>query len=1416
MTRSQAARGMPGGLLSEDYLSAGEEVENDENDEHDVKPEEVSDDLVAATSAATPAPKDMGPPLPQPSRRAPAFDGKNFLTWKVRVGAYFDEMGWGWVVRGGKPPSHLVHHAPAMQERARAILVQALDDSSILHLGDALDGTAKKILDALRARHAAASEARIEALEEDFAQLRLPSSAALPQFLDKFHGLLRELAAVGQPVATAKAVRRLRAALPEGMTEERVMLEVLRATPSFSIEQAEAYLRERMAERQRAAPSSSGRAAAMAASTPPTGAPSATPTMTRRPACYRCGGPGHSFRECGGKARPEWATHFANRDSPGYVPQPQRWSSPAQGQAQGQGKGHALVAAAGENGASHFFLLDSGASHHMIADASILDCYKPLPAPLPIRCADGGTLGALGSGTLMLSVPVGGGNRSEIELVGVLAVPGLTCSLLSVPLLARAGWSVIFSSEGCWLHGPRGERVPAAALPGGTHGLNPPVGHALAATAETWHARLGHPGEKISRLLVGSGLVKGLPTGHDEALCPACVNGKATRKPFAARDLEQRAAIAPLELVYSDVSGPMRFPSVDDDRYYVTFIDEATHFTVLYLMKSKDEVLACFEDFCAFAHSSRGERVRALHSDNGGEYTSNSFKAYCREKGIAQRFTTPHSPPSNGVAERLNRTLKERARCLMLHAHAPTALWGEALRCAVFLLNRTPTTALPRSAIPYTLWYGRPPSLKNLRVFGALAYHVLPAQQREGKFAPVAREAVLVGYEGHAYRLWLPEENRFIRSRDVVIDEKVRGFDHCATEAAENEIAEDAEGGCLDLLEPLPDEELATAAEHGGLEPPVQAPLPPPEILPEIGIPAIDEGDEDPLLAMHVQASPSANGGECEPETIAEAQASPEAQKWQGAMEEELASFAENNVWDLCELPPERKAVGLKWVYKLKRDEEGKVQRYKARLVAQGFSQRPGVDFGETYAPVARYETMRAVLAIACHQDLDLHQMDVKTAFLNGELQETIYVKQPKGFAIKGQEDKVYKLNKAVYGLKQASRAWYEHLDKTLKAQGLQRSQHDPCLYWRKEGDKVIYVLVYVDDLIIAVNEDEWARKLKEALNAAYDIKDLGELRYCLGMLVERDRTKRTLHLTQEAFITDLLRRYGMIDSKPVATPEVTAREDRRKGSKNGEAEDEDIDEGKSKEKSKKNVCRHQGAENKGEAWSAPRGDAPHSYPAVVGSLQYLAGTTRPDIAHVVRGLSSCLQGAGAACWGAVKRVLRYLNGTRKLGLTFKADPASASLRLLGYSDASFASSLDKRRSITGYLFLLSGGAISWRSFKQRTTALSTAEAEYMALSDACKEAVWLRALLLEIAVIDSAPVEVREDNQAAIAIAHHPTRHAATKHIDVRHHYVRECVYLGRVHLTYVASQQQAADILTKALARPAFDLVRGLMSMG
>ena len=517
-----------------------------------------------------------------------------------------------------------------------------------------------------------------------------------------------------------------------------------------------------------------------------------------------------------------------------------------------------------------------------------------------------------------------------------------------------------------------------------------------------------------------------------------------------------------------------------------------------------------------------------------------------------------------------------------------------------------------------------------------------------------------------------------------------------------------------------------------------------------------------------------------EPNTVDEALSGDHSAEWSRALESEYQSLLKNKTWTLVPRPENKNVVGNRWVFKVKHKADGTIDRFKARLVAQGFTQTHGVDYGEVFSPVARLAAIRSLLALANAHDWEIHQMDVNTAFLNGQLDYEVYMEQPEGFVDPDQPEYVCKLDKSLYGLKQSARCWNSTLDTYLKENGYRQSSADSCMYIKstKSPDgkvKFVILAVFVDDFIPVSNDLQMLCKEKAAFCEKFDMDDKGEIHDVLGLLVTRDRQNRVLTISQPDFTKNVLLRFGMDKSRPVATPMDGSCQFRKF------SEDD-------------KPCDKQ------------------RYQQAIGCLTYAAMSTRPDISVAVNTLSQYMACPSEQHWTGIKRILRYLNGTVQYGLVFTGNDGA---ELVGYSDADWAADLDTRRSTSGYVFKIGGAIVNWCSKRQLTVAKSSTESEYVALSAAAQESVWLRRLLTDFGFEVTSPTTLYEDNTGAIELSKNPKFHNRTKHIDVAYHFTRERVLSNELSVIHCSTDDMVADAMTKGLGRVKFERFRGMMGV-
>ena len=493
------------------------------------------------------------------------------------------------------------------------------------------------------------------------------------------------------------------------------------------------------------------------------------------------------------------------------------------------------------------------------------------------------------------------------------------------------------------------------------------------------------------------------------------------------------------------------------------------------------------------------------------------------------------------------------------------------------------------------------------------------------------------------------------------------------------------------------------------------------------------------------------------PHTVKQAMTSPNSELWARAMDEEMESLKENDTFTLTKLPEGKEVVGGRWVYALKSNADGS-EKYKARYVAKGFNQKFGIDYDETFSPTANLTSVRVLMQKAAQENMVLHQMDVKTAYLNAPIDFEIYMKQPEGYEVTSENGDmlVCKLKKSLYGLKQSGRNWNRMLHDFLTENQFVQNPVDYCVYTREMNDQKVFILFWVDDIIIAASNEIVMKDVKEMLAAKFRMKDLGKLRHFIG--IDFEQSDHCVTMSQKRYVDRILTKFDMQDCKPRATPCET---------KLNYTDDCELMTDITK------------------------------YREAVGSLLYLTTCTRPDLSFIVGKLSQYFSRPSLEQWTTVKHVLRYLKGTSDKQLCYTK---GEELGLIAYSDANWAEDASDRRSTSGYCVSLNpeGPLISWRSKKQCTVALSTCEAEYMSLAATIQECLYLVQLLQCIDGFHYTQPRVYEDNQGTIALAKNPVQRQRSKHIDIKYHFVRSNVN-DKIILEYCPTEQMVADVMTK-----------------
>ena len=1002
------------------------------------------------------------------------------------------------------------------------------------------------------------------------------------------------------------------------------------------------------------------------------------------------------------------------------------------------------------------WVLDTGSASHICANVQGLKRSRKLAkGEVDLRVGNRAKVAALAVGTFEIPLPSG----LILGLNNCYYVPAFSRNIISISLLDEEGFEFNFKNKGCSFYLNK-MHYGSGQLLDGLYILNleMPVYNVSNKRIKSddsnptylWHCRLGHINEKRIMKLHKDGLLNSFDFQSFER-CESCLLGKLTKSPFTGNS-EKASDL--LGLIHTDVCGPINTTARGGYQYFITFTDDFSKYGYVYLMKHKSESFERFKDFQNEVQNQLGKTIKALRSDRGGEYLSQEFDDHLRSCGIIPQLTPPGTPQWNGVSERRNRTLLDMVRSMMSQTSLPISFWGYALETAAFTLNRVPSKAVEKT--PYELWTGKVPSLSFLKIWGCEAF---VKRLITTKLEPKSDKCFFVGYpkETKGYYFYNPTENKvFVARNGVFLEREFLSKENSGSTIHLEEIRDDS-----DALNKEPQQSVQIVAE-----PPEEVtvlrrsnrPRREPERL------SLFVSDEQDVVLLDNN----------EPLTFNEAMESSSSEKWLEAMKSEMKSMYDNQVWDLVDIPNGSRAIGCKWVFKIKIDKDGKIDVYKARLVAKGYRQIHGIDYDESFSPVAMFKSIRILLSIAAYYDYEIWQMDVKTAFLNGYLEEDVYMTQPEGFVDPRNANKVCKLKRAIYGLKQASRSWNLRFHETVKEFGFIRNEEESCVYKKTSGSAIVFLVLYVDDILLIGNDIPMLESVKTWLGKCFSMKDLGEATYILGIKIYRDRSRKLIGLSQSNYIDKVLRRFSMQDSKRGFLPMTHGT----------------------------TLSKTQCPQTQDERDRMSR----IPYASAIGSIMYAMLCTRPDVACALSVTSRYQSDPGESHWTAVKNILKYLRRTRDMFLIYGGEEE---LVVNGYTDSGFQSDKDDFRSQSGFVFCLNGGAVSWKSSKQATVADSTTEAEYVAASEAAKEAVWIKKFITELGVIPSStnPLDLYCDNNGAIAQAKEPRSHQKSKHIQRRYHLIREFINNGDVKICRVPTDENVADPLTKPLSQSKHD---------
>lgn len=1097
--------------------------------------------------------------------------------------------------------------------------------------------------------------------------------------------------------------------------------------------------------------------------------------------CYGCGRSGHFRNKCPEKRKAKNNLKCTNCQRRGHLVKDCRdlkQSNKESSASTAVVKANAFVSWAllNKEADPRSWYLDSGATEHMCSEIEKFHTYTEYKSERSVKIGDGSFLKSKGSGQVKVQAIVDSA-VIETTMSNVLYVPRLVCNLFSKGAALDKGYTMFSDKNVSKIFNAEGDVCAIAKRNGNLYKMAfeeyPATGLLTVAKKESlrvWHERLAHQNFAHVKLFLKR---ENIEYEGDTEFCEACQMGKFKRSPFPRS--ESRSSI-PGELIHADLCGPM-VKSLGGSSYFLLLKDDYSQYRTIYFLRAKSEVSTKLSAFLQKVEVITGNKVKFLRSDNGGEFINNELEQLAESKGITHQKTVPYTPQQNGRAEREMRTIMEAARTMMLGKNLEKPFWAEAVNASVFTINRSGNSPV-KGSTPYELWHKKSFDPSQLKIFGSEVFIHVPKEKRT-KLDPKAKKGIFIGNseEVKGLKVYLPEDNSTVFARDVVfvpetdkpmITEKVKErVEMFVEESEDEEVSEEDEADEeIDEPEQETDEEDPEQQEYNDEEPEQQvvdedAPEDIRGLRPRRNIkrPAHLEDYDTSFFALDID----------EPTSYAKAVAGRHGSEWKCAIDRELSALTENGTWEIVDKPRESEVIDSKFVFKVKRDQHGKVAQFKCRLVARGFQQKSVLE--DIYSPVVKLSTIRVFFSVAVNQGWPLHQLDVCNAFLHGKLKEEIFMYLPEG--CKMPKGKVCKLIKAIYGLKKAPLYWYTEFDKFMKGKGFQKAVSDVCLYIKTNGKNHFYVCVYVDDIVITGSDENQISILKLEMSKAFKIKDLGLLNYYLGMNIKQDIDNGTIHVNQKQYLKDLLLKFGMSECSSVNTPMES----------NFIAENLKYDQSESVEI--ENECRQ-----------------------IIGSIMYAMLGTRPDLCSSISLLSRYQNCASQNLLTSLKRVLRYIKGTLNLELVYRKNTKEI---ITGFADADWGGDTLDRKSTSGFMFFVLGGLVCWTSKKQPTVTISSTEAEYVALSLSITEACWLKNLIDELKLFPKvSKITIFEDNQSAIKLCKSNEQLKRIKHIEIKYHFVKEKVKSGLFDIVYVKTTDQLADILTKPLNNVPFKTIR------
>lgn len=1053
---------------------------------------------------------------------------------------------------------------------------------------------------------------------------------------------------------------------------------------------------------------------------------------------------------------------------------------------------------------------DSAANRHICHTRGMFETYTPRKSSLFTGTHQ--ETEVLGVGTVRL-IDSKDESKPNIVLTNVLYCPSVKRNLLSIGEADEKGFIVTFGKgkvnfcknnqlvmTGTKLH--ESSRLYILDNMGAV--CNEVMLMESNRTLDQWHRAFGHVNkqtilEMAKNKVVSKLNIKSTEKGEHDANCEVCPAAKMAHSSHPEK-------VNPIELqvgdqIDMDLIGKVSEKTILNEAYALIARDKSSNYCFVELLKSKDEVADKIQRIIASFEPLTGRTIRRIQCDNGGEFKNERVAKMCDYEHIKMQFSAPYTPQQNGGAERTNRTLQNMARAMLLESSLDNRFWGEALLTAAYISNRIMRKRL--NCTPFEICTGRKPRVDHLVPFGTEVQAKINDRQCH-KFDARTEDAYIVGFteRSNTYKIVTKNGLKIKTSCDIAIRK------HLDRESSKQEINEEMVNFALngsqrtkisskqlneffdtfvqDLRQEEPNQPRVTNindnSQHNQVLQPsndsmvsgcaltndTSADVTSPSfsvlsgfdsryktcVEPRSSTPMNDSNpfiNDEPLeneVNLTIEGCHSLLDDV--PSLFINAVTGKDKLRWQQAVKEELLAHQVNGTWTVINRPPDTKLLSSRWIFTIKRDKDGQVSRYKARLVARGFEQRPGIDFIESYAPVARHESVRFLLAICAQLSLNIRQFDISTAFLYGDLNEAVYMHAPDG--VKIGKHQCLKLVKSLYGLRQAPRAWHSKLSQTLKTMGFSPLQTEPCIF--TDSTKQAFVCTYVDDGLICAKTLDKCEQIMECLAQSFAVKNTtGNLFIGINIQASCD----SIFISQKLYAENLVAKFGMQDCLGSNFINLNT------------IELEKLDD---KETNK-------------------------PYRSLIGGLLYLAIASRPDLLYATTFLSRFNSKPLEKHWNAAKSLLRYVKQTSELGILYCKQEDE---KLIAYSDADWAADKSDRKSVSGGLVCFAGAPIIYFSRKQTAIALSSCESELIAAAETCKSLKWLVMLADELKLKMLKPL-FYIDNQSAINLIRNDITHRRSRHIDLKYFFVRHECQANLFELKHISSKQQLADIFTKII---------------